>query len=65
MRLTQTIKGYRPSRFGEAAEPTMEALRAKERTIEAYARLVRKGFVLFENTPSSAKAADRQEEWAL
>ena len=23
MRLTQTIKGYRPSRFGEAGEPTL------------------------------------------
>lgn len=65
MRLTETIKGYRPSRFGEAGEPTTEALRAKELSIELYARLVRKGFILFENTPSPAKTTDQQGVWAL
>ena len=65
MRLTETIKGYRPSRFGEAAEPTMEALQAKERTIEAYAQMVRKGLVLFENNPPPARTADREGVWAF
>jgi hypothetical protein len=60
MRLTETIKGYRPGRLGLEAEPTTEALRAKELSIELYARLVRRGFVLFEDTPPSAVIAERQ-----
>ena len=60
MRLTQTIKAYRPSRLGLEGEPTTEAIRAKELSIELYAQLVRRGFVLFEDTPPSAAIAERQ-----
>jgi len=60
MRSTETTKAYRPSRFGAEPDPTGEAIRARELSIELYARLVRHGFVLFEDTPPSPVIAKRQ-----
>jgi hypothetical protein len=48
MKTHQTVRAVRPSRFGLDPEAVEQAHRAKELSIQLYARLVQDGHRLFE-----------------